>query len=275
MRIFLSSIFVLFSISAHAWETWENGGFPELRPYDSCNEYLGSDDAIDSESRLPVRILKQAMRVGLARRHFWNTLSYFVRRLNSWPSREHQLQIFDIACGRGQSTRVLNEFFGPGLFGFTGAQAKVFGIDIDPAAIEYAINDSKVMDLSPDAKSYFKSPDFLEFHHADATTDLDRIPSLPKEADVILIRHQEISSDRPQGDQTWHTIFQQALNHLSPDGFMILTSFSEIENDLLLKALEKMNASIVLNEKNPHAMPLSSPGAAADQYVTIAKRIAF
>jgi len=241
-----------------------------LEKYD-CETLLGPDDAIDSESLLPLRVLRGAQKVGLERTHFWNTLSYFIQQINYRPPTDRQVQILDLACGSGRSSSVLNEYFGLGKKGYPSSKAKVIGIDIDENAINQAIAKSKHTDLSLKSGYLFVLPNYFEFIQADATIHLDAIPSVSKQTDVILIRHQQISADN-RGSQTWKTIFEQALNHLSPDGILILTSFTEMENKMLLQQLKNLNATILVNEKNPHAMPLSQPEIAADNFVTIVKR---
>lgn len=189
-----------------------------------------------------------------------------VVKTNYEPPENRQTQVLDLACGRCEEGIVLSAFFGGGEFGSASTRAKVTGVDIKQAEIARAIQDYQIPDFSKPITTYYLPSNF-EFIQGDAT-NLDNYPQIPQQADVVVIRYQQISDN----EQIWSHIFQQALNRVTPEGIVIITSFSDIEQKMLLEALSKLDCQIVLNERNQFAKPLNHEKISLDRNITILKR---
>ena len=185
--------------------------------------------------------------------------------MTGYQSPEHRtVQVLDIACGKCREGFVLSTYFGGNRFGNPSPNVLVSGIDINPDDINTANENNSSYDI--DRKT--RVPMFnYQFINGDAT-NLDQYPQLPQTADVFVIRHQQISSN----EVTWTTIFQQAIDRLGENGIGIITSFSDVEHDMLIGKLEQLHCEVVMNKPNPHAEPTETQGVSVDRHIAIVKK---
>jgi len=189
-----------------------------------------------------------------------------VARSGYKPPQGRQTIILNLGCGRCKEGIVLSAFFGGENFGSSSENVKLIGVDIKQKNIESAIRLYSLPDFSEKVTKHVLRPNY-EFIVGDAT-NLDRYQQIPKEVDVVVIRHQQISDN----EQTWVKIFQQAIQRVSKHGIIIITSFSDIEHQMLIEALQKLDCEIVINESNPYAKPLNHPGISLDRNIAIIRK---
>ncbi len=212
------------------------------------------------------KALEEAKKIGEGRRRFWNMLVTEVSKTDYQPPQNRQTLILDVGCGRCEEGIVLSAYFGGGEYGFPSENVKLIGIDIKKEDIEKAIFSHQRPDFSEQVTKYVLPPNF-EFIHGDATK-LDQYPQIPDQVDVIVIRHQQISAN----EKVWMEIFQKSLEKLSPNGIMILTSFSDIEHKMLMEKLKELDVEVVVNERNPFAKPTKHKEVSIDRNIAIVKR---
>jgi len=227
--------------------------------------HIGTVSSEEQERHLAV--LRGAREVGDDKARFWNTLIHFVNKTEFTLPQDRLTQVLVLGCGKCREGKALNNFFGGERIGDNSSRAKVIGIDIDQRAIEEAIEGHKVPDFSKPVTTLFLPSNF-EFIHGDATR-LDQYEQIPKQVDVVVVRHQQISSS----EEIWGSIFEQALERVSPDGIVILTSYSDSEHKMLMKKLATTkHCQIVWNERNPYEKSLDHPEVSADRHVAVVKR---
>jgi SAM-dependent methyltransferase len=222
------------------------------------------------EREIFLKALELAKEKGNERKRFWNMLVTEVAKTPYQPPQDRQTQVLDIGCGKCNEADILSAYFGCGNFGFNSENVKVTGIDIDKKAIEKAIKNCQKPDFSESITKYILPSNFtsnFEFIHGDATK-LNQYSSISDKIDVVVIRHQKISDN----EKLWTKIFQEALHKLNQEGIMILTSFSDIEHEMLIKKLQELNCEILINESNPYAKSLKTPGVSIDKNIAIIKR---
>jgi len=215
------------------------------------NDYILSTLETPEEKERYLKALEGPRVTGENRRRFWNMLVATVTRSGYKPPQGRQTTILNLGCGRCEEGLVLSAFFGGEDFGNSSENVKLIGVDIKQKNIESAIRLYSLPDFSEKVTKHALRPNY-EFIVGDAT-NLDRYQQIPKEVDVVVIRHQQIANN----EQTWVKIFQQAIQRVSKDGIIIITSYSDSEHELLIEALQKLDCEIVINQSNPYAKLLS------------------
>lgn len=199
------------------------------------------------------KILEKAREQGDIVRRFWNMLVTEIPKTEYSPPKGRKTTILNLGCGVCQEGRMLSSFFGGEEFGSEGGRnVDLIGVDVDPKEIERAKKDHQI-------------PGY-EFIVGDAT-NLDQYSSIPTQVDVVVIRHQQISHNK----NLWQEIFQQALRHVTPEGIILITSFSDIENEMLVETLQTLNCEMIINERNPYAKPTTTEGLSIDRNITIVR----
>ncbi|MGA3020636.1 MAG: class I SAM-dependent methyltransferase [Candidatus Micrarchaeales archaeon] len=183
-----------------------------------------------------------------AKAHFWNMLAATVPETGYVIPEGRLTTILDVACGFGEELRVLDEYFGGGRFGKSNNNTRIVGIDIHSRAIEWQRRNLELVSRENELKTKSTLPERIELVVGDATA-LSNYPQIPEKADVIVIRHPYIQSDRVM----WTKIFEQAVNRLSEEGIMILTTHSDEEKDMVLEVLGTLKCRVVINKRNPFA----------------------
>ncbi len=223
-------------------------------------------DTLNPPPTEQIRLMREgAKKVGDLRKRFWNMLIATVEQTGYRPPQGRPTKILDIGCGDCIEGSVLTAYFGGSTFGTNSENAKLTGIDLKGKEIEKAKQNYTSADFSKKITTYKLLPNF-HFIAGDAT-HLESYPEIPKEADVVMIRHQEISAN----NQIWENIIRAAAKRLSPNGIMILTSFSELEHQMLVEKINELGLKIVLNKKNPYAKKTAHPDVKIDNHVVIIK----
>ena len=162
------------------------------------------------------------------------------------------VRILNVGCGLFLEARALAEYFGGGFC------PEMVGIDINPSTVRTA---RETLERREPILS--KATGMVV---GDAT-ELVLYPQIPDKVDVVMLRHHQIIED----SEKWTAIFEQSLGRLSEEGIMILTSFTDIENEMVLGTLGRLKCEVVVSERNRDSTPFMM-GLHFDGYVTIAKR---
>jgi hypothetical protein len=214
--------------------------------------------------QVPESVLEAAREEGDWNTAFWNMLVSEVSASGYTPPQGRRTEVLVLGCGCCAEGMFLNGFFGGGEFGRKNTNARVTGIDIQSKEIERAIQKN----LSLDASGRRSLPESLQFITGDATK-LDQYPQIPEQADVVVLRHQQISAS----EKVWGSIFKQALQRVTPEGIVICTSFSDVEHEMLLRKLAELDCQVVISKRNPHAKPLVGNKVSSDRNIAIVKRV--
>src|SRR3989338_766715 len=238
---------------------------------DGSTDKFGDDDYSmrdkpQEEREQYAKVLEGARAVGENRTRFWNMLVATIGRVGYEPPQDRQTQVLDLGCGRCEEGIVLSAFFGGNNFGYASDRVKLTGVDISQKDIDRAIQDNQKADFTKPITTYNLPPNF-EFIVGDAT-DLSKYPQVPQQADAVVIRQKQISDNT----QVWTKIFRQALDRVTPEGIVLITSFSDIEHKMALEALQQLPCDVVITQANPHAKPLSHKEISTDRNIAIVKR---
>jgi len=209
----------------------------------------------------------------------------FLRHVSSG---EEDLQILDLACGACNEADTLTDFFlhlrdpdaplpPPAPKGKAGGKgkpkrrskgktgkpkARLTGMDVRAREIADAKRRFQAkVDQQTGAETDY------EFLEGDAT-QLDAHKELPGEFDLIFIRHQNFWN----GERTWEEIYHKALEKLSPQGRLIITSYFDREHELALNSFRNQGGELLVTERNLESRELPTPGKSIDRHVAIIKR---
>ncbi len=185
-------------------------------------------------------------------RAFWNLLialdSYMQRKLRRefLQHREHPVHIIDVGCGAATDADPLVSWFGNAKYSEEGSNVDYFGIDIASYQID-------------SLKSAAEGKPNMRFEIADAT-NFKKHPFLRRLFDVIVIRHPEVfdrSSYCRLGyiSPHWYAIYREALDHLAPNGTIIVTNFTEEEFGATKEALACLGGSMIYSAQNQFSSP--------------------
>ena len=240
-------------------EDWE-----EIDWDDEMSASMHDEDATGINRDVYLDLLKNYGEAGRDSLRFWNMLVEFVPKSGFRPPQDRPTVIFDLACGRCDEGIELAKFFGgknkieEGKIG--DEDAELYGIDFVPELIEDAkYNNGKGI---IDERGYHRElATNYHFEVGDAT-NLDASPPLPSQADVVVIRHQQMvgGPDYDFSDtkaiEVWRRIFSQALKRVSPEGIIIITSYYDFEKKDLIQLLKDFNCEILVDETNPYSRSL-------------------
>jgi len=248
--------------------TEEMGRFPILDKIQTDTEGAVSGTTRAKGDEILGDIVEMARAEGNDKVRLWNMLVTYVNQSGYRKPKERKTEILSIGCGDGKDARALDEFFGEGNFGSPSDNINYTGVDVDVNAIEKAIERNKRPDFSAQVTKY-KLPENYQFICGDAT-DLAGLKGVPLKADVVMIRHQQIYNN----EEVWRKIFQNALERVNEDGIIIITSFSDVEHEMMIKAINTLNCELLVNERNKFAMVTNmSPKVSIDRNVLILKKI--
>ncbi len=206
---------------------------------------------MSEEQYFDARDLREVVSMKTQRKYFWNTLVAAVARSGYVPPSERITEVISIGCGIGEEVDVLSAFFGGQMFASISDQVHVIGIENDSRKMSQALGEYQ-----------HKGHTFIL---GDAT-NLSDYPVIPEQVDVVMIRHHD-----PSNKAAWEALFCQGLGKLDSNGILISTSYSSKEHQLLTDMLKEQDCSIVINELNPHAMPLGIDEGANDKHILIAR----
>lgn len=167
------------------------------------------------------------------------------------------VQLLDLACGACDEAKTLARFFGGKESGAgKGRNMKFVGFDVRDREIADA---TARFENDPDA-------DF-EFIRGDATK-LGDYRELPGAFDVIFMRHQNLWN----GKRTWEEIYRNALEKLSPNGRLIITSYFDREHMQAIDAIKNQGGELLVTKANEISRELPTPGKSIDRHVAVLKR---
>lgn len=197
-------------------------------------------------------------------RHFWETLKRYCGKAKFARQKTGKTRVLDLCCGTAEEASVLCAYFSSGTPDLPTDQVVFYGIDRDPAVIARAEENFSLASMGTMPITVMPTGRFLS---ADATA-LTAIKDLPEHFDFILVRHQFVASDKENGTHIWPQIFREALQKLSPQGLMLITSFSEIEHLWCKEALQTLPGKMVFAEENPEQITLGHKDSiAGDKFV--------
>jgi hypothetical protein len=174
--------------------------------------------------------------------------------LDPHVAQKDHLTLLNIACGRGDETGVLSKILSE-----KSKSAHIQGLDIRAAQIDQANSRWK-----SSLEKTRTTTDFIT-HRGDQLDELSEIDP----PDIAFLRHQNFWNDRP----VWTKIFDQALDKLSEDGHLVITSYFDKEHALATKALRSLGAIEVGSIVNPNSRLLSdAPGKSVDKHLAIFKK---
>ncbi len=167
------------------------------------------------------------------------------------------LQLLDLACGACDEAKTLAKVFGSGEQE-TGEGRNLQFVGLDVRAREIAEAATR---FAGDSKAEFA------FINGDATK-LENYKQLPGSFDVVFMRHQNVWN----GKRTWEEIYHKALETLSPDGRLIITSYFDREHLEAIDAIENQGGELLLTRANEQSRKLAFPGKSVDRHLAILKR---
>jgi len=174
--------------------------------------------------------------------------------LDPHVAQKDHLNLLNIACGRGDETGVLSKILSE-----KSKSAHIQGLDIRAAQIDQANSRWK-----SSLEKTRTTTDFIT-HRGDQLDELSEIDP----PDIAFLRHQNFWNDRP----VWTKIFDQALDKLSEDGHLVITSYFDKEHALATEALRSLGAIEVGSIVNPNSRLLSdAPGKSVDKHLAIFRK---
>lgn len=199
----------------------------------------------------------------------------FVQRI----ARGEDVQVLDLACGRCDEAETLTRFLAdireahqplslPGKGRKPRRRSpgkkslKLTGLDIRAREIaDASARFQKREDEESGAEIDF------EFIHGDGVK-LNSHKEMTDQFDVIFMRHQNLWN----GKSTWEEIYHQALEKLSPNGRLIITSYFDGEHAQALEAIRNQGGELITTLKNPTSRQLPTAGKSVDRHVAVLKR---
>ena len=161
-----------------------------------------------------------------------------------------KVAVLNLACGRADETGVLAAALAPAEIGF------YLGMDLRADAIA-------------DAKKRWELPGGeIDFREGNAAM-IGRMEDLP-EFDLIFIRHQNYWHE----PMVWEGILDESLAALKDDGYLVCTSYFDMEHDLLLASLREKGAKLLANVRHPFSRELpDADGKSVDRWVAVFQKV--
>ncbi len=170
---------------------------------------------------------------------------------------KEDLQLLDLACGACNEAKTLASVFGS-VGRATGDNRTMRFVGLDVRAREIVEAGARV---SGDTNSEF------EFINGDATK-LESYKQLPGAFDVVFMRHQNLWD----GKRTWEEIYHKALEKLSPNGRLMITSYFDREHLEAIDVIRNQGGELLVTEANENSRNLPMPGRSVDRHLAILKR---
>jgi len=170
---------------------------------------------------------------------------------------KEDLQLLDLACGACHEAKTLASVFGSSERE-AGDNRKMLFVGLDVRAREIA-----------EAATRFTGDSNAEFAFINGdATKLERYRQLPCAFDVIFMRHQNLWD----GERTWEEIYHKALEKLSPNGRLIITSYFDREHLEAIDAIENQGGELLITQANENSRKLPMLGRSVDRHLAILKR---
>ncbi|MDO8526328.1 MAG: class I SAM-dependent methyltransferase [Deltaproteobacteria bacterium] len=196
------------------------------------------------------------------RRCYWNALTQFVPQSGYAPPENRPAEILDIGCGTATGALPLVEYFGN--FTLTSSpealpretKARYTGVDLSPEALDEA---RKI------------NPGEFQFVAVGGLTFFEQDPEMLY--DVIVLRHPgpfEIEEDFARLAGMWIKIMEEAFNHLTPNGILIISNYECYEYEIVRYFFEHLpGAKTWVSGINPHSLKQDGSSLKRDYYLTI------
>lgn len=245
-----------------------------FEPEDELDDEMSLEYDVETHSEEATGISKEdyremlidASEQGETKDIFWNMLVDKIHQTGFELPQGRPVEVLDLACGTCEEGKTLNSFFGGRIYPEFSPDVNLTGIDVDAESIENAEYNNRVYDKQK-KENYL--PANMKFIVADATR-LEQYPEIPQQADVVIIRHQQLVGDpdrsQEESQEIWRKIFSQAFERVRPEGIVIITSHDEYQNDYAKKVLETLDCEIVLDQDNPYARPRESRYSVTDDH---------
>ncbi len=167
------------------------------------------------------------------------------------------LQLLNLACGACNEAKTLAKIFG-GKVGEADYKRHLQFVGLDVRAREIAEAAER---FSDDSNSQF------EFINGDATK-LEDHQQLAGSFDLIFMRHQNLWN----GKRTWEEIYHKALEKLSPDGRLIITSYFDREHEQAIDVIKNQGGQLVVSKANENSRRLPYSGKSVDRHLAVLKK---
>jgi ubiquinone/menaquinone biosynthesis C-methylase UbiE len=167
------------------------------------------------------------------------------------------LLLLNLACGACNEAETLAKVFG-GNEGASYGNGNMKFVGLDVRAREIAEAAARFRSVSDTQ---------FEFINGDATK-LDTYQQLPGSFDVIFMRHQNLWN----GKRTWEEIYHKALEKLSPNGRLIITSYFDREHAEAIDVIRNQGGDLLLTKANEKSRRLPMVGRSVDRHLAVLKR---
>ncbi|WP_411827128.1 class I SAM-dependent methyltransferase [Luteolibacter sp. AS25] len=157
-----------------------------------------------------------------------------------------RLAILNLACGRADETGILAAALEPAQVGF------YLGMDLRADAIAEA---ERRWDL-PNGE--------IEFREGNAAM-IGRMEGLPA-FDLVFIRHQNYWHE----PLVWEGILDEAFATMKENGYLICTSYFDLEHELFLASMRTRGVRILANVRNAKSRDLpDAEGKSVDRWIAV------
>lgn len=162
-----------------------------------------------------------------------------------------KIAVLNLACGRADETGVLAAAIAPAEIAF------YLGMDLRADAIA-------------EAKKRWELPGGeIDFREGNAAM-IGRMEDLP-EFDLIFIRHQNYWHE----PMVWEGILDEALAALKDDGYLVCTSYFDMEHELLVASMRERGVSLLANLRHAFSRELpDAEGKSVDRWIAVWKTAA-
>ncbi|MFT4549046.1 MAG: SAM-dependent methyltransferase [Verrucomicrobiales bacterium] len=180
------------------------------------------------------------------------------------------IDLLNLACGHCEEAAVLAAFFGR-----DDRRVRFFGMDVRDREIEtakrrYQATENAFRKLGVPKLRGDEGEGEAQFI-ADDATKLDGYREIPREYDLIFLRHQNVWHDR----DIWRRIYEFALARLPDHGYLVITSYFDREHLIALDLLKTIGAEVVVSLENPNSRPLDYPGKSVDRHLAALRKFDF
>ncbi len=160
-----------------------------------------------------------------------------------------KLAVLNLACGRADETGVLAGSLAPAEIRF------YLGMDLRADAIAEA------------GKRWELPGGEIDFKEGNAAA-IGRMEGLP-EFDLVFIRHQNYWHDA----MVWEGILDEALAALKDGGYLLCTSYFDLEHELFLASMRTRGVEILANVRHAFSRDLpDAVGKSVDRWVTVFRK---
>ena len=154
--------------------------------------------------------------------------------------------VLNLACGRADETGVLADAFAPAEIGF------YMGMDLRGDAIDEA------------KRRWTSDRSEIRFMQGNAAM-LGRIKTLP-EFDVVFMRHQNYWHE----PMVWEGILDEAWVAIRSGGYLVCTSYFDLEHELFLASMRERGARLLVNLRHRESRDLpDADGKSVDRWLAV------